>query len=149
MSECNFITAKFLSLFVEVSSSHSCTEITRILFHIIYRLKNLCFKNRNRNIQLSCVVLNNISVFNTVSRVHYKIYKLKRKFIMPFKFLKKFCHKHRIFAARNTYGYFVIRLYKFILNYSFCKSAPYGLAEFFSYTFFNICRIIVISKFIL
>ena len=51
MSQSDFITAEFTGFLIEVSSSHSCTEITRTFTDFICNGKNICFKEFYRNMQ--------------------------------------------------------------------------------------------------
>lgn len=41
MTECNFVTAKFLSLIIKVTPSHSCAKIARRFFNMEHRFKNI------------------------------------------------------------------------------------------------------------
>ena len=94
MTECDFVTAELLCLFVEITSPHSCAKVAGIFVNIVNRIKNICFKNSYRNVQPTGIALDYITIFNAVARVHYKKNKLKRKFIVSFQLLKKLCHQH-------------------------------------------------------
>ena len=138
MSQRNFITAHILCEFIQISPSHSCTQIARRLFNIINRLKYIGFINSYRYIQFPCIFLYNLTVFRTVTGIHNQKFHFKFKFIVKFKFLKKFCHKHWVFSARYTNRNLVTLFNQIISINCFCKHTPNFFTEFFSYTLFNV-----------
>lgn len=68
MTECDFVTAELLCLFVEITSPHSCAKVAGIFVNIVNRIKNICFKNGYRNVQPTGIALDYITIFNAVAR---------------------------------------------------------------------------------
>ena len=128
MSERDLVAAKFLCLAVQISAPHPGAQIAGRIFYMIDRLKNIGSKDRQRNVQTLCIVLDQLPVFRLVARIHDQKSDVKRKFVMPLQLLKKFCHQHRILAAGDADCNPVALLHEVIRADRLCKPAPQILA---------------------
>ena len=104
MTQCDLVAAQFLCFAVEITPAHSGTEITRILFNPVNRVKYTTLKNSNGDSEQSGIVLNKCSVFFVISWIHHKKNKVKMDFPMPLDLLEKLGHKHGVFSSGDTYS---------------------------------------------
>ena len=114
MTKCNLITAKLLCKMIQMSSSHSCTQITWRLLNRKHRFKYIRFKYRNRDIQTFCIFFYNLPVRLTVTGIHNQKLNFNFKFVMQLQFLKTFRHQHGILTTGNTYCDLISRLHQLI-----------------------------------
>ena len=114
MSECDLIASKLLCKMIQMSSSHSCTQITWRLLNRKHRFKYIRFKYRNRDIQTFCIFFYNLPVRLTVTGIHNQKLNFKFKFVMQLQFLKTFRHQHRILTTGNADRDLISRLHQLI-----------------------------------
>ena len=100
--QCNLVAAQLPCKRIKISTAHSCTQITGGFLHGIYRIKNVTFKNRNRNLECSGIVLNHLTVFLIIARIHHQILYLKIHLAVFLQFLKQLRHQHGILTAGHT-----------------------------------------------
>ena len=84
MPKCYLVASQFFRLAVKISSSHAGTEITRRFFNIVDSIKDLCLKNRDRDSQELCIMLDYGTVRFIITRIHHKEYQFKRKLVVTF-----------------------------------------------------------------
>ena len=82
MAECNLVAAELLCKMVQMTASHSRAEIARRIFHMVYGIKNIGFKNRDRNMKTLCIIFNDLAVLRAVSRIHDNEFYFEIKFIV-------------------------------------------------------------------
>ena len=147
MTKCNLITTKLLCKMIQMSSSHSCTQITWRLLNRKHRFKYIRFKYRNRDIQTFCIFFYNFPVRLTVTGIHNQKLYFKFKFVMQLQFLKAFRHQHGILTTRDTDSDLITRLHQLISIDSLCELRPDAFFEFLPQTQFYILCFILLLRF--
>ena len=89
-----------------------------------YILKDIRFKDFNRNIQLFRIIFNDQAILFWISRIHDHKLHIKMDLRILMQFLKALCHQHRIFSARNTNRNPIPFFDQFIITYCLCKLWP-------------------------
>ena len=102
MSKRDFVASQLPCKRIKISAAHSRAQIAGGLLHGIYRIKNVTFKNRNRDLKRSGIVLNYLTVFLIIARIHHQILDFKIHLAVFLQFLKQLCHQHGILATGHT-----------------------------------------------
>ena len=99
MSQRNLITSQLLGMRIQITTSHSRTKITGIILNFCHCIKNITFKNRKRNSQKLCIILNNLPVIRIIARIHYQKHQFKMNLPMTLQLLKQLRHQHRVLTT--------------------------------------------------
>ena len=133
-----FVAAKTLCPAVQISPSHSRTEIARGFFNMKDGVEDRRVEDRDRNPKDPAVFFDQRPVFRKVPGIHTQKRQLEGKLIMPLDLLEEFGHQHGILAAGDTDGDVISLLDQSVLNDRFFKAALQIVFEFFSYALFNV-----------
>ena len=99
MSQRNLITSQLLGMRIQITTSHSRTQVTWIILNFCHCIKNITFKNRKRNSQKLCIILNNLPVIRIIARIHYQKHQFKMNLPMTLQLLKQLRHQHRVLTT--------------------------------------------------
>ena len=147
VAESNLIAAEILCLAVKIAPAHSGTDVAGRLGNVVYRVKDPGAEHGERDSEKFGVSLNHPKSCFAVAGVHAQIDHLERDLVSSLQFLKKHCHQHRILAAGDAHGNFVVRPDQVIVNDRFYKS-PHKIAlESFPEAFFNFCTALLVGRF--
>ena len=102
MAQRDLVAAELLRVAVEIAPPHPRAEIARRFFHVVDRVKNVGFKDLDRDMEPPRVFLDDLAVGRTVARVHHDKAQLKREFIVQLQFLKKLRHQHGVLTAGDA-----------------------------------------------
>ena len=116
MTKRYLIAAQLPRLVVQMTAAHPRAQITRIFLRLIGNRKNIGLKNGNRNVQQFGIALNLLPIDFVVSRIHDKIYHIKRYFAVAVQLLNQLCHQHGILSTGDTDGNFIARLNQVIIS---------------------------------
>ena len=141
MSQRNLITSQLLGMRIQITTSHSRTKITGIILNFCHCIKNITFKNRKRNSQKLCIILNNLPVIRIIARIHYQKHQFKMNLPMALQLLKQLRHQHRVLTTWNTDSNLIPLLNQLILIQSLGKRSPDCLSERLDNTVLNLFRL--------
>ena len=131
MSQGDFIAAQFFRFAVKMSPAHPGTEIAGRFLTAVGHLENICFKNRDGNMEQSRVALDFLPVDGIITRIHYQKYQIKGYVTVPVEFLHQLCHQHGIFTAGDADGDPVSGLDQLVLFDGIDKRLPKFIPKFF------------------
>ena len=84
MAKRNLVTSHTFGIRVQMSTPHTRTQITWWFFHMVYRFKNIRFKNLDRDLQSFGIFLDHLTIRRAVTRIHHEKFNLKIKLIVTF-----------------------------------------------------------------
>ena len=131
MAERDFVAAKLLCFFVQMTAAHPGTKVAGGFITVVCYIKDVCFKDCDGNMQQCGVALDLLAVDFVIAGVHDEKDQFKRDLAVALQLLQKLGHDHRILTAGNTDGDLVPRLNQFIPLDGHDKGCPQLLAKFF------------------
>ena len=138
VSQRYFVASKTFSSAVQISPSHSRTEIARGFFNMKDGVEDRRVEDRDRNPEDAAVFFDQRPVFRKIPGIHTQKRQFEGKLVMPLDLLKELGHQHGILAAGDTDGDVVSLLDQSILNDSLFKAALQIVLKLFPNTFFNV-----------